>query len=148
MKFNWGTGIVLFMVAFIGFILYMVIGTSGMNQDLYSEDYYKQEISFQQKIDAIQNAGDLAKTVRIEQEGNFVRIGFPETCPMGESGGNIYFYRPNNARLDRTFRLEMNGNEQYIPKSGLIPGLYNVNIEWEMNGETYLVEKELIIGNE
>lgn len=148
MKFNWGTGIVLFMVAFIGFILYMVAGTSGMNQDLYSEDYYKQEISFQQKINAIENAGDLAETVRIGQQGDVVRIEFPDSCSMNESGGNIHFYRPNDARLDKTFRLKMNDNRQDIQKSDLIPGLYNVNIEWQTNGKTYLVEKELVLLND
>lgn len=148
MKFNWGTGIVLFMVAFMGFILYMVAGTSRMNQDLSSEDYYKQEISFQQKINAIENAGDLAETVQIVQVGNFIQIEFPESCTMNGAIGNICFYRPNNARLDKTFSLKMNGNKQYILKSTLIAGHYNVKIEWETNGETYLVEKELIISKE
>ena len=50
MKINWGTGIVLAFIGFIGFILYFVIRMStddSANHDLVTEEYYKKELSYQ-----------------------------------------------------------------------------------------------------
>ena len=47
MKINWGTGIVLAFIGFIGFILYFVIRMStddSANHDLVTEEYYKKEL--------------------------------------------------------------------------------------------------------
>jgi len=41
MKFNWGTGIVLFMLAFMVFIISLVVGTSKQRIDLVAEDIYR-----------------------------------------------------------------------------------------------------------
>ena len=55
MKINWGTGIVIAIVAFIGFILYFVITMSTdktYSYDLVTDKYYQQELKYQQEIDA------------------------------------------------------------------------------------------------
>ena len=53
MKINWGTGIVLAIIAFIGFILFFVIKMSTddrANHDLVTEEYYKAELGYQKEI--------------------------------------------------------------------------------------------------
>ena len=62
MKFNWGTGIVLAFIAFISFIMYFVISMNtdkSLDHDLVNEDYYKQELEFQNDIDKEKNAKTL-----------------------------------------------------------------------------------------
>ena len=52
MKLNWGTGIVIAIIAFMSFILYFVISMStgnNYNHDLVSEEYYQKELKFQEK---------------------------------------------------------------------------------------------------
>ncbi len=54
MKFNWGTGIVLAFIGFIGFIMYFIVSMhtdTKYDHDLVTEDYYKQELEFQNDID-------------------------------------------------------------------------------------------------
>ena len=54
MKLNWGTGIVIAFVGFISFIMYFVITMNtdkALDHDLVTEDYYKEELEFQNDID-------------------------------------------------------------------------------------------------
>jgi hypothetical protein len=53
MKFNWGTGIVLAFIGFISFIMYFIIimmTDNTYDHDLVTENYYKQELEFQNDI--------------------------------------------------------------------------------------------------
>ena len=48
---NWGYKILMVYVIFIAGILLLVFKSSSQNQDLVTEDYYEQELKYQQKID-------------------------------------------------------------------------------------------------
>ena len=55
MKFTWGTGILLAILAFAGFIMYFFIITlvdKKYDHELVTENYYAQELDFQKNIDA------------------------------------------------------------------------------------------------
>ena len=55
MRINWGTGIILAFIGFIGFILFFVVKMSmddRANHDLVTEEYYKAELGYQKEIDA------------------------------------------------------------------------------------------------
>ncbi|WP_372975684.1 FixH family protein [Muriicola sp.] len=80
MKLNWGTGIVLAFVGFIGFILFFVVRMSlddRSNHDLVTEDYYKKELVFQQDIDAMKKAKALSYPPRVEKTEAGMLIHFP-----------------------------------------------------------------------
>ena len=47
MKFNWGTGIVIFITQFVVSMSAMVFKASQQNVDLVTEDYYEKELAFQ-----------------------------------------------------------------------------------------------------
>lgn len=47
MKFNWGTGITIFIVLFVVSMSAMVFKASQQNVDLVTEDYYEKELAFQ-----------------------------------------------------------------------------------------------------
>ena len=54
MKINWGTGIVIAIVLFMGFILFFVLSVQANHKydnELVVEEYYKQERVLQKKID-------------------------------------------------------------------------------------------------
>ncbi|WP_371877551.1 FixH family protein [Aquimarina sp. Aq78] len=70
MKINWGTAIVLVFIGFISFILYFVVKmniNSDYEHDLVTEDYYKQELAFQNEINAEKNSKTLLKDVIVKK---------------------------------------------------------------------------------
>ena len=74
MKFNWGTGIVITIIAFIAFIMYFVITMSTDNaysHDLVTDKYYQEELNYQEEINAEKNAKKLSENIKIEGVGTY-----------------------------------------------------------------------------
>lgn len=144
MKFNWGVGITIVIIAFMTFILSFVYKASQTNSDLYAEDYYEQEINYQQTIDAKNNAIALKKKFNFEQSEEYFIIKFPEEVNENIEG-KVYFYRPENASLDKTFQIDMMKGMMAFEKSSLTKGGYLMKISWTNNNENYLVETNINI---
>ena len=71
MKINWGTAIVLAFIGFISFIMYFVISMNfndKYNHDLVTEDYYKEELGYQNDINKQSNAQRLAEDISYEKQ--------------------------------------------------------------------------------
>ncbi|MCB9189874.1 MAG: FixH family protein [Flavobacteriales bacterium] len=145
MKFNWGVGITIFIVAFITFILSFVFRASQINTDLTSEDYYEQEINYQPTIDAKNNAVNLKTKFEFGQHDNFYLVRFPAEHYIIEKG-NLHFYRPENADLDKNFDITLsNSGEMAIPLTSLTKGGYRLGVHWTKDGKDYFFEKEITI---
>ena len=55
-QWNWGKGIVLVYACFVVGMLYLVFQSKQQKIDLVVDDYYQQELKFQQQIDASNRA--------------------------------------------------------------------------------------------
>ncbi|MBS7233001.1 FixH family protein [Flavobacterium psychroterrae] len=149
MKINWGTGIVIAFALFMTFILYFVFqvqSNSKYDNDLVVEEYYKHDSHFQEEMARIQNAHDLQQkpSVKYSQEG--VKVTFPVTYETDKIKGNILLYRPSNKKFDFEIQIALINSSLLIPKSKLIKGRWDVNMEWQYNGKSYL-SKEVIYVN-
>lgn len=143
---NWGWRIALFLTLFISFILYMVIYSFGRTNDLVSDDYYNQEIQYQKNIDAQENGLYLAREISINSKKDVILIEFPKSFEAKIEKGDISFYRPDNAKLDRSFTMELDqDNTQSIHKSEVASGFYKITIQFIQNGELHLINKEMWI---
>jgi len=143
MKFNWGTGITFFIIAFMVFILFMVFKASNTKSDLYAEDYYKQEINYQKKINALHNAKHLKGQLSIIQSTEQIVISYPIDFKENKLIGKVHFFRPDNASLDKIFEIKVKENQQFLSKKDLVKGWYNVKIYWKSGGMDYFTEKRM-----
>ena len=143
---NWGWRIALFLTLFISFILYMVIYSFGRTNDLVSEEYYNQEIQYQKNIDAQENALSIAKAVKIVSHEEKIVLLFPYSFDSNIEKGDISFYRPDNALLDRSFPMNLGeDNSQTFLKKNIVSGFYKITIQFVKNGELFLINKEMWI---
>lgn len=147
MKINWGTGIVIAIALFMGFILYLVYmmtTDSKFDHDLVVEDYYKQEIGFQDELDAQTNALNLSEKIRVEQSLEGIRIVFPEQLATDVNKGTVFFYRVSNKVLDFEKALQLETNVMEIPAAEILPGRWDVSVRWEdKNGNVFLVKEKI-----
>ena len=148
MKFNWGTGITLAIIAFMAFILFMVFKATMTNADLEAPDYYDQEMKYQTRIDAITNTKNLNEELRIAQTSNSIIFTFPSDIVDEMSSGNIYFFKPDNAEFDRKFEISMNNGAQEISKEQFVVGKYRIKVDWKANEKDYFSEKLITIRTE
>ena len=146
MKINWGTGIVLAMIAFISFIMFFVvkmITDDKYEYDLVVEEYYKQEIGFQEELNAEKNAIELTENVLIERTETGVLIEFPGNETASIPDGIVTFYRPSNKNLDFTKVILLKDQKMLIPKNEIAAGRWNISVKWKQNGKTYLTRKNI-----
>ena len=143
-KFNWGTGIVVAMVAFMIFILsfvYKTIAIDKYEHQLVSEDYYKDELHYQQEIDKLNNAAKLTRNIELSNTGNGVKILFPEDMDFTKISGTILFQRLSNDKLDFSQGIQLTNNSQVITEEKLVEGKWVVRIEWNYNNQEYLFKE-------
>ena len=143
---NWGWKIAIFLTLFIGFILSMVIYSFTVTSDLVAKDYYNQEIQYQQNINAQTNALPISKKVLLKSNEENIVVTFPDDFNMNIEKGDITFYRPDDAKLDKSIELQLDVNNiQLIQKKLIAVGFYKVTIQFISEGKTYLINKKIRI---
>lgn len=146
MKINWGTGIVIAFALFMSFILYFVFkvqSDSKYDNELVTEEYYKKEIRVQSDIQNVQNANDLKVKVVIANTEKGVQITFPKDLDFKKIKGTVSLYRPSNQKLDFETSISLSSPDLLIPKNNLVGGLWDITVEWNYDGKTYLNKEEI-----
>lgn len=147
MKINWGTGIVIAFIAFISFIMYFVVNMNvnkKYDHDLVTEDYYKKELEFQNDIDKETNAKNLVENLKWQKTTEGLVITFPETLIKENITGKVFLYRPSNKQFDFETELSLSNHNLLIPDKRLLDGRWNIKVDWQYNGKSYLYKKEII----
>lgn len=138
---NWGHKIVLAFICFAAFIGYMVVKAFQQNIDLVADDYYAQEINYQQKLNKLANTAEAGKSVIVKQRGNKILLTFPDD----EVSGSIHFYHPSRKIFDRTFDISLTNKTQQIDRSELVAGSYRVNITWNSESQDFYQQSSIYI---
>lgn len=145
MKLNWGKGIFAVYTVFMIVVLGTVAFTTTVDVDLVADDYYEQEIKYQDEIDKKDRTNKLAEQVEIVLEKENVRISYPTISPEHISG-KINFYRPSDEKLDFSLDIKIDSTiSQVIPREKLAKGLWKVKVDWRHFNQEYLNEKIIII---
>ncbi|WP_340065901.1 FixH family protein [Ascidiimonas aurantiaca] len=146
MKINWGTSIVIAFVLFIGFIMYFVIPmmtSEEYSHDLVTEQYYKKELDFQKEVDAEKKAIADNKTIQVKKVSEGLYVSFPSDLSPGKISGNIFLYRPSDKKMDFKVPLVLSDTNLLIPGKNLADGRWNITIQWEYMGESYMLKKQI-----
>ncbi|WP_278035310.1 FixH family protein [Flavobacterium nitratireducens] len=147
-KINWGTGLAIAIALFISFILYFVIkvqSNSKYDNELVVEEYYKHDARFQEEMDRVQNAQDLKVKPIITKTSEGITIEFPKDFNATQITGTVSLYRPSNKKLDFDTPISLSNPTLLIPKSKLVGGQWDINMEWQYAGKKYLTKEPIYI---
>lgn len=140
---DWGKGILVTIIAFVGFILVLVV--ISIRQDdihLVTENYYAEEIKYQEHIQREKATASLGRDVLLlDSHAKVIQLDLP----IGAEG-SLHFFRPSDARLDRKIPIRitnLGGSE--IPLESLLPGYWRVQLTWTENGINYYQEKKIAL---
>ena len=143
-KINWGWAIVIAMGAFMIFILqflYRSIADESLEHHLVSEDYYKDELYYQQEIDKLNNASKLVKDVTAERTEGGLLITFPNDLELSKITGTVRLLRNSEKKLDFKKNISLTGNSMLINDDRLINGRWNIKVEWKLNDIEYMFKE-------
>lgn len=114
--------------------------------DLVSTDYYKDELAYQQVIDAVKRTNSLSGGVVLREEGRRISLQLPAEMKNVAVEGAVSFYCPSDMAKDRKVVLAPDAvAHQEIDASGIEPGRYSVRVRWTSGGVLYFNEQSINI---
>ena len=128
---DWGKGILLSIIAFIGIIMTMVIISVRMDGiELVRDNYYEAEIKYQEQIDRESSTLLLDREVlAFDSQSKAVILDLP----LGAKG-NLNLYRPSDVSLDQSLPVE-------IIESGKKTNIHRQPKTWILESSTHLDRK-------
>ncbi|KXK40934.1 MAG: FixH family protein [Saprospiraceae bacterium] len=147
MKFNWGTGLGLFLILFVLTLVFVVYQSTKVHDSLVVEKYYEEDLAYQSMMEKKQNTASLAQKVQIKliDGGKWILLKFPGD-DYSNITGKVQLFSPITEEEDQVFKLELNPNAEFrIPVSELRKGKYRVKLNWQQKGVPYYQEEVIII---
>ncbi len=145
-KSLWGYGIAAVYTAFALGTLGVVALTMTQKVELVSNDYYQQEVAYEQQIERQRQTNKLVHdaTCKLTADGKFIEIKFPSA--MATAKGHLKLYRPSDSSLDREFEVTPDaGGTQLIAADKLTSGYWRVKLQWKWGGQSYYSEYLLMV---
>lgn len=143
---NWGWKIAIVLAIYMTGIISVVWYSMTLDVNLVAEDYYQQELAYEEQIDRMKNSEALENrpTVKFSSDRNYVVLTFPKE--LSPENGRITFFRPSDFTQDRKFKLELDvENQQGFVAASLKPGLWKAKLVWEKDGKSYYDEFVIVI---
>jgi hypothetical protein len=139
---NWGKGIALVYIAFGLGMAFMVYKTTQKKSEMVTENYYQKELVYEDVIQGKRNVDSLNIKPSISLENDFVKIEFPKAFASTSVVGEIYFYRADNVKKDRTFTINLDtANIQKIESNQFVKGNYTTQVSWKYDNKNYFYEE-------
>jgi nitrogen fixation protein FixH len=147
MKFNWGTGLVVFFTVFVSTLVFILYKSRQIENSLVIDNYYDEDIKYQQHFDKVQNTADLPVKVKVDYDSaaKIVVFTFPGNPPM-PTNGKIQLYSPISNKSDKNYEFSADEHLMYkIPVDNITPGKWKWKIDWKQDSKMYYQEEEIII---
>lgn len=146
LKISWGTGIVIVFIVFMSVTILTVVYMMNQDVNLVADDYYDQEIRYQEQIDRIKRTNKLDEKNIIIYDKKIVRVIIPNVFLNKNYTGEIHFYRPSDAKRDIKIPLQTDSlGMQVIPVSRLEKGLWTVKVNWIKDEDEYFAEERIFL---
>jgi len=140
-KFNWGTGIFIFIALFLLANAVVIYFSFQQKNDLVAEEYYPQGLEYQKQIDRFAKTNALSGKIVISEDKDGLVILYPADLKGKDLKGEVVFFRPSdeNADFQDSIRFDT-AMIQRIAVDKFIRGKYVAKFFWEMEGKEYAHE--------
>lgn len=142
---NFGKKITILYLSFVALIVTMVVMCFGQKVELVSEDYYAQELKFQDKITAVNNEKALGASIQHFVNGKIITLTLDSNLAAANIEGTITFFRPSDSSKDFKVKMNFNNGEQVIDNNTLVHGAYKLQMNWVSNNKSYFKEEVIFI---
>lgn len=145
MKFNWGTGIAVFLILFLAAAAAFIIFAINQDVSLVHKDYYEKGVDYSKQMNVVSRSEPFADKVKVNYEETGLCIAIDSALALTIDSGNVLLYRPSGKNLDIEVPLDSSANETEISAGLLVKGRYILKLHWYSKGIKYEVEQPVII---
>jgi hypothetical protein len=140
-KFNWGTGIFIFITLFLLVNAFVIYKSFQQRYDLVEEEYYPQGLEYQKQIDRFAKANALSSKIEISEKAGELLIKYPSDLKAKNIKGQVIFFSPSDENADFSDSIRFDSAMvQRIPIQKMIKGKYIAKFFWIMDGKEYAHE--------
>jgi hypothetical protein len=145
-KLHWGHGLAIALGCFILFILFLIFifPMGKQNAEMISNNYYEEELHYQDIIDAKKNASELEKVPVYKATTEGMMISFPESIKVDDNKVNFVLFRTDDSNLDVRKEIDLQHNVFLIPKKVISKGSYTLKLKWTENKKPYQIDYDIL----
>ncbi len=126
----------------IGTLVYKSMNTK---YELVTKDYYKDELKYQDRIDAEKASGKISD-ISVIQENDSIKVIFPKELASSITNGDIWFYCKTDEVKDRHINFKNIADNSFaVATATLRKANYQAKISYKTNNNSYYSEKEIIV---
>ena len=145
MKFNWGTGILIFLILFLAACTAFIIFAMNQDVNLVHKDYYEKGVDYTDKMNIDARSTQFSDKIQIDYNDEYLLIDFEDSLFANIDSGKVLLYRPSNSNQDVLFPMTFSESVIKIPKENLITGRYILKLSWYSEGIKYDIDKPVDI---
>jgi len=145
MKFNWGTGILLFLILFLSAATMFIVFAMRQDLNLVHEDYYEKGVDYSSQMEVDSRSASFEDSIQTHMDEKLLYIDIESSITSGIDSGNLLLFRPSSSSLDISYPFEQIESPLMVPKTELFPGRYILKISWYTKGLKYELDKTIII---
>lgn len=146
-KFSWGHGVVIALAAFIVFILSMLFlfPNGQKNSEMVTDNYYEEELKYQDVIDAKKRADSLQEKPVYSQDKSGIKITFPKDYDNSNTTVKFVLNRTDDQNLDIHKAVQLDASKSFlIPAQVLKMGNYTLRLSWTKDKTDYRLDYDVI----
>ncbi len=142
----WPLGIFITFGLFFAGMATVVGIASTHREDLVNQNYYEQELKYQEHIDGAGRAQAAGAAITSDAVTGKIIVAVPRAHLAQKLSGTVTFYRANDPTLDREFPLAPQADgTQTFETAKLTAGPWQVRAAWTANGLSYFVEEKVVV---
>lgn len=145
MKFNWGTGILIFLILFVMAAVGFVIFTLQFDANLVHKDYYEKGVDYSEQMKVNQRSVQFKNAFQIQLQENYLIVEIDESLSSRIDSGSVLLFRPSDRNRDIQLQVESKASRVSFPKQDLIFGRYILKFYWYSEGLKYEVDRPINI---
>ncbi|MDO3425659.1 FixH family protein [Chryseobacterium sp. APV1] len=146
-NFNWGHGVIIALASFMIFILSMMFlfPNGQKNSEMVTDNYYEEELKYQDVIDAKKRADELKEKPVYNQNPAGIRITFPKDYNNSNTSVKFVLNRTDDQNLDVHKTVQLDANQSFlIPAQVLKLGNYTLRLSWTKDKTDYRMDYDVI----
>ncbi len=145
MKFNWGTGIFLFLVVFLAACGVFIYFAMSQQVNLVHKDYYEKGVDYSQQMKVIERSKPYSRSIKTASTNDFFRIDVDDFLATKIDSGSVQMFRPSDKTKDLTTHFTTDDKTAQLhfqfDKRALLSGRYILKFTWFMEGEKYEINQ-------
>ncbi len=145
MKFNWGTGILIFLILFLLACAAFIIFAMRQDVNLVHKDYYEKGVDHTDKMNVDARSNQFGEKIQIEYNNEYLLVSFDQSLASKIDSGEVLMYRPSSSKQDVYFPMTFSETSLKIPKDNLISGRYILKLSWYSEGLKYEIDRPVNI---